>query len=612
MDTPRALSVAAALAAVLAVGNLLSTPAYADARGWSEAAGPPEPPSRHASAVVCLMSLDELYDSGLSAAELRDYAIAQGLSAEAIQYYLDYIGDRPPVLHGSERPEGYEPDPALKEEALRALGEVVSRFSGSNLKQRTVGVMLMQIKPEFWEPTINLARNMREFLPEGDLSASPTPTGDALFDRYALAVDARIDEYLQRIAGGEKLAGSPATMVPALKDETLAQWEAEFGSDPRYWELRFFCASARQRELKEQSLGLAAAYDDPLDFLDEAEKRGIARPATLLARFCYPFNMRQREVNNRNLARDFAAIAKGEKVGEGEAVPKEHAPEELAALEAALQAWPDVAWLHYVKGRLHQEAGEEQLAVAELKLGNSCPDKQYPYIFPQEFIFTARLKQPPGGPVTCGAISSAGGYTYWADPRELHKAVGHLATATYDLSLLQPTADFILGQIDQPASPLRALDMSAMLSAGINVETKWHADSLSNDELLMLGRQRALLELTRQSSYARYGWENDQTTWATLLTGTALLRGTFAGAYLTDAMWAEFDRKERQMLLIALTPGYLLSNQSPKLMAFEPLSAWEARGRRWGRSTYSDIDVRAGEVIGVEDPNKKLAELFGF
>jgi hypothetical protein len=63
-----------------------------------------------------------------------------------------------------------------------------------------------------------------------------TPTGDALYDRYARAVIRNEAWKLFHAAGTH-----PAT----LSDRLLARWEDDCGADPRYWQLRYWCALHR-------------------------------------------------------------------------------------------------------------------------------------------------------------------------------------------------------------------------------------------------------------------------------------------------------------------------------------------------------------------------------
>ena len=59
-----------------------------------------------------------------------------------------------------------------------------------------------------------------------------------------------------------------AAVIP---DTSLAAWENEFGADPRYWELRYFCATASK-----PGASLAPGFSGLADFLKEARMRGIA------------------------------------------------------------------------------------------------------------------------------------------------------------------------------------------------------------------------------------------------------------------------------------------------------------------------------------------------
>lgn len=173
------------------------------------------------------------------------------------------------------------------------------------------------------------------------------PTGDELFDRYARLVLSqqhkfRNEPWLHRtLAGlGIKLPIS-AAQPEALDFAVLREWEAEFGDDPRYWELRAAC-----------SMDIGA---DTIPQMREKMLTGVASSGMLM------------------------------QVGIGPMLNDEpHRAMQL--VEQVIAAEPDNSYAYYVKGDLLLEQGDQTGALAAYTAGNEAKDNRMPLAFPMSII----------------------------------------------------------------------------------------------------------------------------------------------------------------------------------------------------------------------------------
>jgi hypothetical protein len=225
--------------------------------------------------------------------------------------------------------------------------------------------------------------------PDGN-AASPAlvSTGDALFDRYALEVDKRIEATTVEQIAEVKYAA-------AVPDSTLAAWENEFGADPRYWELRYFCAAAAK-----PGAVLAPGFSAPADFLKEARRRGAATANTLLLldpelRREYNSQLDKQPETDAELAQSIATMQRAEK-------------DELELLDAAVALGANEAWPYYTRAMYWFDLGEEDRGIAELEAGNAAPINVLPRPWPLPDIAGAVCKSAvPGSTAVCGAITLA-------------------------------------------------------------------------------------------------------------------------------------------------------------------------------------------------------------
>ncbi len=240
-----------------------------------------------------------------------------------------------------------------------------------------------------------------------DLTAPPVPTGDALFDRYALAIDGRLNAANQPRSSSASTSKTAATLA-ALSDTELAQWESEFGKDPRYWELRYLCATGDKAHAP-----LAAGFSTPGDFLDEAQRRGSATANTLLVRY-----VELREAHAAEF-KPFEPKRQPPGAGGSGASPAPPAPldpqaaaiiarqhvEQLALLDAAVAAGPDMAWARYTRALVWFEHGEQDKGLEDLAAGNAASVLDRPAPWPLKYIADAPAQAtPPGSAAVCGEI----------------------------------------------------------------------------------------------------------------------------------------------------------------------------------------------------------------
>jgi len=290
--------------------------------------------------------------------------------------------------------------PPAKEEAgarLATFEDLVSLFKPSLPPEAVLGIPdLFRILVQSPIPEEAIDRAYRELVALGakDLSTPPAPTGDKLFDRYAMEVDKRLNT-----SGSANAADVP--------EDVLATWEADFGNDPRYWELRYFCASGIGRPT---TAGGASAEDSltahkrRVDFLLDAQRRGVASCNTMLLLY--------REVRGEhNEQLDMAGIpsdAEPQQQVDALALMRRFEDEEVAFLNDVIERWPDYAWAYYDRAMYWFELGEEQRGLSDLAAGNVAPNLRLPQPWPYQYVVDGIHKGAiPGSIPVSGAICEA-------------------------------------------------------------------------------------------------------------------------------------------------------------------------------------------------------------
>ena len=270
-----------------------------------------------------------------------------------------------------------------------------------------------------------------------DLAAPPEPTGDALLDRYAQVVDQRINAVFhgeEQLAMQAMLGGlsEDSFAVALLPDEVLADWESEWRDDPRYWELCAFTVLCR-RDADEHT-SMLSPDQDPSDqkiqrlrqvreLLEEAQSRGAVRGQTLLLLYRVLAELRYRELAPLTNYETASISGASELLGPGLperptftdeqlALSRElHTrfdADELAALDATIEADPELAWAHYYRALYWFGRGESELGLADMLAGNGAPNLAFPLPFPLDTaVKSMDAETPAGSAAVSGAIMLA-------------------------------------------------------------------------------------------------------------------------------------------------------------------------------------------------------------
>jgi hypothetical protein len=226
----------------------------------------------------------------------------------------------------------------------------------------------------------------------------PVPTGDALYDKLALAVD-------RQMSGARWFETGGYPLQPVVPDAVLAEWEPEFGADPRYWELRYFCAACMYLDAPE-----LAGFNTPSEFLVEAVRRGIATQNTILMLAVAG------DAESCIAALPLLGLTPARLPGTDGSMPSD--PEaarmrseeqaQLALHNVAIAMDPQQAWAYYARADYWYGLGEQELGLADLKAGNAAPVYAYIAPWPESVVLQAPLAaNPPGSAAVCGAIWQA-------------------------------------------------------------------------------------------------------------------------------------------------------------------------------------------------------------
>ncbi len=245
---------------------------------------------------------------------------------------------------------------------------------------------------------LELKQALRASNVHGSPFAVPLPTGDALFDRLALAAD-------QRMLSTSALDFSAWTEEGGIPDAELAAWESDFAGDPRYWELRYF--SATSTRLAPATL---SGYSKPAEFLLEIVRQGQATADT------YLMLVLDEDADACLAALPLAGLVPAPLPGADGMTPADadaarqrtQEQAQLALLNAAAELDPRQAWAYYLRASFWFDIGEQELGLRELQAGNSAPDISLPVPWPVELIRHAPMADlPPGSAAVCGAIGRA-------------------------------------------------------------------------------------------------------------------------------------------------------------------------------------------------------------
>jgi hypothetical protein len=424
-----------------------------------------------------------------------------------------------------------------------------------------------------------------------DLTAPPVATGDALFDRYALAVDAQIN------AASVNKNMSQALSRAALSDTELAQWEGEFGKDPRYWELRYLCAKGGKAQTP-----LAAGFNAPSDFLDEARKRGAATANTLLVRYTElreahaaelkPFEREaQRQAANLAGKTGDPASAAGANAPisaapvyddpKAVAIEKRQRVEQLALLNAAVGAGPGEAWPRYMRACYWFEQGEQAKGLDDLAAGNAAPVVTIPQPWPMGLIQASPGQPAPAGSAAvCGEIYKLGlGFNPFS---QLH--LGKVLDASLacikpggDLGPLQTWHQFLCRYAQ--GAPMCYLAAIAREGALYNYVEENLSSSLTPAQIETLQRCRGARDAFRDGRRAAFMY--DAVTSSIPLIPFAGFRAIAVALYLQlSSDWQEFQGGVPGTVMADLSQVHFPELALPECMKkYEAVSLAEARRR---------------------------------
>jgi hypothetical protein len=202
-----------------------------------------------------------------------------------------------------------------------------------------------------------------------------TPTGDALFDCYARAVIRRQAPRLW-FTDSWRCEYFNAHLLP---DSQLAQWEGEFGSDPRYWQLRMWNAQGSDTDTDVLRAGYGRGAQDAMLVLLLARRRswtGAAAIAPLKPGLDGP---------------EAAAVA--ERIAQLEqATGKE--VEQLYA--EAIELAPGQAWPYYERALARLAREDYADAEADFAAGNAAPLNDAFDVYPEPVLREQLLADPCG------------------------------------------------------------------------------------------------------------------------------------------------------------------------------------------------------------------------
>lgn len=228
-----------------------------------------------------------------------------------------------------------------------------------------------------------------------------TPTGDALWDRYAQAL-------LERV-GTE---GNGSFDRWALPEELVVSWETQFGSDPRYWQLYAWNSEAIARNVPKEtgsdgiSVQPGLGRDRFRAGLEEGQQKGVTDAVTEM--LLYNYNRRDLDGIQGNFEtmsaeeRQLAGVPEFENNIERIRWFEE---QEFALVEALVDAWPDESWVWFTSARKQFEYGNWDEGLEDLRRGSSAANNRLPMPFPASFVI-GQISQGKdcGSKVAAGSI----------------------------------------------------------------------------------------------------------------------------------------------------------------------------------------------------------------
>ncbi|MCC7477084.1 hypothetical protein IT575_01385 [bacterium] len=341
-------------------------------------------------------------------------------------------------------------------------------------------------------------------------SSALSPSGDALFDAYAQAL---VDKY-----GREGFAFSVALPCFWLDDEVLRAWEARFGRDPRFWELRIFNARVIEAVQDEEQSAIDAEGAAG-DLGAELELRRQLR-LDCLGDFPTPEQLTQDAfergaLNSELLSRAFLdglAGLSAQAYADAKAIAAESGVDD-AALQARLDERrrrfigdcdklliavrsrdPQAPWPHYMQALELFERGDMDRAWQAVDAGNMIEGRAWPGAgYPLSFV-AAELADDrvPGNPAVCAALDCNRVQTQiWFSkaPRRI-SAISALAQQSGDINK-QAALIRMLGRIARDSSGSDRMTWLASFSAVLDDQLAVSGARLSAEQLELLASQKA-------------------------------------------------------------------------------------------------------------------------
>jgi len=488
-------------------------------------------------------------------------------------------------------------DTAADKQAHATLLDIARYFGQPTAKQRWMSLLFTLTRTGEWEEQQYLDQfvaALRSSNAGKDLSGPPVPTGDVLFDRYALAVDAQLSNAL--------LPDMDTLHTACLPDEQLAAWEGEFGGDPRYWELRYMCAWSRYYG------GSPTAEDvNPRVYLEEAQRRGVASANTLLLLYGEVRSKYGGLLEQVSKPREWPGAGPGdastpedEPPGEpaGETVNPAADParverylrvsrkaeeEEISLLDAAVAKDPGCAWAYYERAMYWFELGEQQRGLADLEAGNAAPHCEYPRPFP--FGVVARslsAPAPAGSAAVSGAVcvesctQSLPNFLRWKEHvRESLVAVN----LSGDTRALEAWHQFGC-RLAESAPDSLITGLVGVVLAGMvrSYMADEQADALDADQQETLARMLGAIEIAKDAVLnGSPVWEMEASFYLAELGG---LRGFYCGFYLSNESEARSVQHIAQVMRDLSEVHYPALDTPDCLKKYEALTTEELQRRR--------------------------------
>jgi len=556
---------------------------------------PPEPAAKLSqAALVCMLSLSEDYEAGLDQKALLAKAKKSGLPQGVIQPFLDYIGAGKAIAQPTGK-SGLSISIGAADD-FRAIFARFGDIKGAGFGGALAGLVAGSAE-DLRHSAKYLARDLNELLPNTDLSAPPVATPDALLDKYLAEVEARIAAAGGGILSGQKNSSPSSTTerLAALPDSTLALWEGQFGSDPRYWELRYLCAERMFTPKGKKPQTLAQGYSVAEDFLREAVKRGGDPAAAALVLADKALDAGRAEQRKANPNMDWREANKLPTPPLG--------AEAREQLRQAVVAAPDTAWLHYYLALAHYSNGDAKGGLAELQAGNASKDKAYPYVFPlSEFIHAADPKLPPGSPSVAAAVLELQPTQDHAAEKQIMRGVVAQAQAQGNTEPFDSILEMQTGQLEVDAleeNTYGIARLTYMLSFVKEVEQALDGQ-LKPAQQEALERMRCAGQLAREIQRSRFGRYCDMTNNIVILIGIAGERGSLVSRYLSRLQERQTRLASNAVLLS--TKGLRLSEGTlpQALLAYPAVTSDEMKAARSPQPGAAAEGSKDGETAGVE------------